>query len=68
MAGNNPEFGRVAGKYFVDNLKQGNVVVFRGIPTVIDEERVDELREGARRLGREGDRQAICQLEPGRCL
>jgi ribose transport system substrate-binding protein len=32
VAGNNPEFGRVAGKYFVDNLKQGNVVVFRGIP------------------------------------
>ena len=23
VAGNNPEFGRVAGKYFVDNLKQG---------------------------------------------
>jgi ribose transport system substrate-binding protein len=40
VAGNNPEFGRVAGKYFVDNLKSGNVVVLRGIPTVIDEQRV----------------------------
>src|ERR687898_286636 len=39
VAGNNPEFGRVAGRYFADTLKQGNVVVFRGIPTVIDEER-----------------------------
>ena len=45
VAGNNPEFGRVAGKYFVDNLKQGNVVVFRGIPTVIDEERVTNFEK-----------------------
>ena len=48
VAGNNPEFGRVASKYMADNLKSGNVVVFRGIPTVIDEERVSNLaREGA---------------------
>jgi ribose transport system substrate-binding protein len=40
VAGNNPEFGRVAGKYFVDTLKTGNVVILRGIPTVVDEERV----------------------------
>jgi ribose transport system substrate-binding protein len=33
------------GKYFVDNLKQGNVVVFRGIPTVIDEERVTNFEK-----------------------
>jgi ribose transport system substrate-binding protein len=45
VAGNNPEFGRVAGKYFADNLKQGNVVVFRGIPTVIDEERVTNFEK-----------------------
>jgi ribose transport system substrate-binding protein len=45
VAGNNPEFGRVAGKYFVDNLKEGNVVVFRGIPTVIDEERVTNFEK-----------------------
>jgi len=45
VAGNNPEFGRVAGKYFADNLKQGNVVVFRGIPTVIDEERVSNFEK-----------------------
>ena len=45
VAGNNPEFGRVAGKYFVDTLKQGNVVVLRGIPTVIDEERVSSFEK-----------------------
>jgi ABC-type sugar transport system, periplasmic component len=45
VAGNNPEFGRVAGKYMVDNLKSGNVVVLRGIPTVIDEERVSNFEK-----------------------
>jgi ribose transport system substrate-binding protein len=45
VAGNNPEFGRVAGKFVVDTLKQGNVVVFRGIPTVIDEERVSNFEK-----------------------
>ena len=45
VAGNNPEFGRVAGRYFVDTLKQGNVVVLRGIPTVVDEERVTSFEK-----------------------
>lgn len=45
VAGNNPEFGRVAGKYVVETLKSGNVVVFRGIPTVIDEERVSNFEK-----------------------
>ncbi|TCR70080.1 ABC transporter substrate-binding protein [Bosea sp. BK604] len=45
VAGNNPEFGRVAGKYFADTLKQGNVVVLRGIPTVIDDERVTNFEK-----------------------
>jgi ribose transport system substrate-binding protein len=45
VAGNNPEFGRVAGKYIADTLKSGNVVVFRGIPTVIDEERVSNFEK-----------------------
>jgi len=51
VAGNNPEFGRVAGKYFVDNLKQGNVVILRGIPTVIDEERVKAFEEAVKGSG-----------------
>ena len=67
VAGNNPELGRVAGEYMVDNLKQGNVVVIRGLPIVIDEER-QKLRQGARRLRRQGPRQAVRQLEPRRRL
>lgn len=39
VAGNNPELGRVAGEYLKENLKSGDVVVIRGLPIVIDEER-----------------------------
>lgn len=42
VAGNNTEFGAVAGKYFVQALSgHGDVVVMRGIPTVVDTQRVD---------------------------
>ena len=42
VAGDNSGFGQLAGEYFVDNLDEGdNIVVFRGIPTTIDNERVD---------------------------
>ena len=40
VAGNNPELGRAAGRYIKDTLGTGNVVVIRGLPIVIDEERV----------------------------
>ncbi|TPE49564.1 substrate-binding domain-containing protein [Amaricoccus solimangrovi] len=39
VAGNNPELGRVAGEYLKENLGSGDVVVIRGLPIVIDEER-----------------------------
>jgi ribose transport system substrate-binding protein len=39
VAGNNPDLGRVAGDYIKRTLGQGNVVVIRGLPIVIDEER-----------------------------
>ena len=39
VAGNNPALGRVAGEYMKGKLPQGNVVVIRGLPIVIDEER-----------------------------
>ena len=39
VAGNNPELGRVAGEYLKENLGTGDVVVIRGLPIVIDEER-----------------------------
>ncbi|WP_407492974.1 ABC transporter substrate-binding protein [Pseudooceanicola sp. MF1-13] len=42
VAGDNTGFGRVAGEYFAENLGEGdNIVVLRGIPTTLDNERVD---------------------------
>ncbi|WP_298496386.1 ABC transporter substrate-binding protein [uncultured Maritimibacter sp.] len=42
VAGDNTGFGRVAGEYFAENLSEGdNIVVLRGIPTTLDNERVD---------------------------
>lgn len=41
VAGNNYAFGKTAGKYFAKRLQAGdNIVVLRGIPTVIDDQRV----------------------------
>lgn len=45
VAGNNPELGRVAGKYIKDTLGIGDVVVIRGLPIVIDEERIKGFDE-----------------------
>lgn len=39
VAGNNPELGRVAGLYLKEKLGKGDIVVIRGLPIVIDEER-----------------------------
>jgi ribose transport system substrate-binding protein len=42
VAGDNPGFGKVSGEYMAKALGgKGNVVVLRGIPTVIDNQRVD---------------------------
>lgn len=42
VAGDNTGFGRVAGEYFAEALEPGaNVVILRGIPTTLDNERVD---------------------------
>lgn len=42
VAGDNPGFGRTAGEYFAANLEAGQkIVVLRGIPTTLDNERVD---------------------------
>ena len=42
VAGDNPGFGKVSGEYLAKAIGgKGNVVVLRGIPTVIDNERVD---------------------------
>ncbi|GHF36666.1 ribose transport system substrate-binding protein [Deinococcus metalli] len=46
VAGDNTAFGRVAGEYFVKQFgtSGANVVVLRGIPTVIDNQRVDAFK------------------------
>lgn len=42
VAGDNTAFGRVAGEYFVESLPEGgNIVILRGLPTVIDNQRFD---------------------------
>ena len=46
VAGNNPELGRVAGIYMKEKLGKADVVVIRGLPIVIDEERQKGFDEG----------------------
>lgn len=46
VAGNNHELGRVSGEYIREQLNdEGDIVVLRGIPTVIDDERVQGFQE-----------------------
>jgi ribose transport system substrate-binding protein len=46
VAGNNAEFGRVSGEYMREKLGgTGKVVVLRGIPTVIDNQRVEGFQQ-----------------------
>jgi ribose transport system substrate-binding protein len=46
VAGNNPELGRVSAEYMMTRLGEGdNIVILRGIPTVIDNERFDAFME-----------------------
>jgi ribose transport system substrate-binding protein len=46
VAGDNPGLGRVSGEYVAKQLGgKGNIVVLRGIPTVIDNQRYDAFME-----------------------
>ncbi|MDZ7800135.1 MAG: substrate-binding domain-containing protein [Trueperaceae bacterium] len=46
VAGNNPEMGRVSCEYIADRLDgEGQIVILRGIPTVIDNQRFDGCME-----------------------
>lgn len=46
VAGNNHELGRVSGEYIRERLDgEGDIVVLRGIPTVIDDQRVEGFQE-----------------------
>jgi ribose transport system substrate-binding protein len=46
VAGDNPGFGRSAGEYMVEKLGgEGKVVALRGIPTVIDDQRMNGFKQ-----------------------
>jgi ribose transport system substrate-binding protein len=46
VAGNNSELGRVSAEYIVEQLNgSGDIVVLRGIPTVIDDQRFNAFME-----------------------
>jgi len=46
VAGDNVAFGRLAAEYFGKHLNgKGNIVVLRGMPTTVDNERVDAFNE-----------------------
>ena len=46
VAGDNPGFGRVSGEYMAEKMPDGGkIVVLRGIPTTIDNERVEGFQE-----------------------
>ncbi len=46
VAGNNPAMGRVSAEYMVEALDgEGKIVILRGIPTTIDNERFDAFME-----------------------
>ncbi|THH34862.1 ABC transporter substrate-binding protein [Aliishimia ponticola] len=52
VAGDNSGFGRVSGEYMVSKMQDGgDIVVFRGIPTTIDNERVDAFSEAIKGSG-----------------
>ena len=46
VAGNNPEMGKVSAQYMKQKLNgKGDIVVLRGIPTVIDNQRVEAFQK-----------------------
>ena len=52
VAGNNPELGRVSAEYMSGRLKSGdNIVILRGIPTTIGNERFDAFMAGIEGTG-----------------
>ncbi|WP_134680365.1 ABC transporter substrate-binding protein [Paracoccus ravus] len=61
VAGDNTAFGRVAGEYFKGNLKPGSkIVVLRGIPTTLDNERVEAFQKAL-----EGSEVEILDMQHG---
>jgi ribose transport system substrate-binding protein len=46
VAGNNPALGKVAGEYIAENTPEAEVVIIRGLPIPIDQQRQDGFDEG----------------------
>jgi ribose transport system substrate-binding protein len=46
VAGNNPALGEVAGKYIAENNPEAEVVIIRGLPIPIDQQRQDGFDKG----------------------
>jgi ribose transport system substrate-binding protein len=66
VAGDNAAFGRVAGEYFRDNLKSGGkIVVLRGIPTTLDNERVEAFQAASKAPTR---RSSTCSMATGTAM
>lgn len=54
IAGDNYMYGYLAGKYIAEKLKgKGNVVIIRGIPSTIDDERVKAFKDAIAQYGPE---------------
>ena len=52
VAGDNPGLGRVSAEYIIDRLGgEGQIVVLRGIPTVVDTQRFDAFMEAIEGTG-----------------
>ncbi|WP_019996180.1 ABC transporter substrate-binding protein [Aureimonas ureilytica] len=61
VAGDNPGFGRVSGEFMASKLPEGGkIVVLRGIPTTIDNERVEGFQKAV-----EGKNVEILGMEHG---
>ena len=70
ISGDNPGFAKISAEYLAGVLNgKGNVVVLRGIPTTIDNERMEGFEIRNEELSRHQDPGCQArQLEPRRCL
>ena len=68
VAGDNTGFGKVSAEYMAKALDgKGDIVVLRGIPTVIDNQRMDAFNAVMKNHpGHQGARCQARQLEPRR--
>ncbi|TPI28257.1 substrate-binding domain-containing protein [Mesorhizobium sp. B3-2-1] len=69
VGGNNPQYGVIAGQYFKKKFPGGaKIVVMRGIPTTIDNVRIEAFKKGTGEFEGPNPRHAIRELESGQGL